>query len=86
MVSIWNILIEAWRSKVLERNSEVLLLRLLLLEGVMLLLQDGLHAAKEWLLLVEEGWLHRLEHEFVLAHHRLCALLLILLELLRGEL
>ena len=84
LVGIWNILIEAWRCKVLESNSEGLLLRLLMLEGV--LLQDGLHAAEEWLLLIEEGWLHRLEHEIVLAHHRLGALLLILLELLLGQL
>ena len=86
LVGIWNILIEAWRSKVLESNSEGLLLRLLMLEGVLLLLQDGLHAAEEWLLLIEEGWLHRLEHEVVLAHDRLGALLLILLKLLLGQL
>lgn len=57
----------------MERNSEVLLLRLLmLLEGILnllLRLKDGLYATKKWLLLVEEGRLHRLEHEVVLAHH-----------------
>ena len=84
LVGIWNILIEAGWSKVLESNSEGL--RLLLLEWVLLLLQNGLHAAEEWLLLVEEGRLHRLEHEIVLAHHRIGALLLLLLELLLLEL
>ena len=70
----------------MESNAKGLGLLLLLLEGVLLLLQDRLHAAEEWLLLVEEGRLHRLEHKVVLSHDRVGALLLLLLELVLLEL